>query len=234
MDQSDFPRGPEQAPPGARRDAPAGMFSGVVLSGGASRRMGRDKASLQLGGMSLLELQVEKLRELGIRDILLSGARCPRLPGTRVIPDILPGRGPLGGIYACLLAARCPACLVVSVDVPLVPPAALKGLRGAYRGGVCALRHRGEEEPLIAVYERGLAEAILPLIARGGAPVRALRERVPWTFWDYTGPEELLYNCNTPGEFAAVSDAAVRWGLPLRGGGVPASSVCSLEVRSLC
>lgn len=187
-----------------------GALSGAVLSGGASRRMGRDKASLRLGGKTLLECQVEKLRALGIRDILLSGDRCPHLPGTRVIPDVLPGRGPLGGIHACLLAARHPACLVVSVDVPLVPPSALKGLGKAYQGGVCALRHPGGEEPLIAVYESGLAEVILPLIAHGGAPVRALKERVPWSFWDYTGPGELLRNCNTPEEFAALTRDAAR------------------------
>lgn len=81
-------------------------LSGIVLAGGASRRMGTSKAELLLNGKSLLEWQVEKFRSLGITDILLSGRDCPALPGTRVIPDELPDRGPLSGLYSCFRAAK--------------------------------------------------------------------------------------------------------------------------------
>ena len=40
----------------------------------------------------------------------LSGADCPALPGARVIPDEYTGKGPLGGLHACLKAARNPVC----------------------------------------------------------------------------------------------------------------------------
>lgn len=76
----------------------------------------------------------------GLQDIMLSGENCPALPGARVIPDEYNGKGPLGGLHACLRAAQNPACLVVSVDTPLIPAAALAHLCQAHSGGVTVLR----------------------------------------------------------------------------------------------
>ena len=98
----------------------AADISGIVLAGGFSRRMGTDKAELKLGELTLLELQVRKLRQIGIADIMVSGCRKP-VEGTRAIEDIYPHKGPMSGIHACLKAAKTEACLVVSVDVPLFP-----------------------------------------------------------------------------------------------------------------
>lgn len=184
------------------------ILSGVVLAGGASRRMGRNKAELTLMGKTLLQRQVDKLLALGIRDIMLSGENCPALPGMRVIPDEYAGKGPLGGLHACLRAARNPACLVVSVDTPLIPAEALSHLCRAHSGGVTVLRHSGKEEPLLGVYDRRIADSIPALIEDGKYAVRALREIVPWSAFDYLGPEELLMNCNTPEEFEAVKRLA--------------------------
>lgn len=180
-------------------------LSGVVLAGGASRRMGRDKARLELGGRSLLQRQVDKLRALGVGDIMVSGAGCAAPPGVRVIADERPGNGPLGGLHACLRAARCDACLVVSVDMPLLPAGALARLQQCHRGGVTVLRHAGREEPLVGVYDREAAEQIAALLSAGERAVRALKRRVRWAAFDYLGPAELLANCNTPEEFAAAA-----------------------------
>ena len=183
------------------------ILSGVILAGGASRRMGRSKAELTLMGKTLLQRQVDKFLELGFWDIMLSGKDCPLLPGTRVIPDEYIGKGPLGGLHACLRAARNPACLVVSVDTPLIPVSVLAQLCRAHSGGVTVLRHSGREEPLLGVYDRCAADAIAALIESGRYAVRALRDTVPWNYFDYCGPEELLMNCNTPEEFEAVRRA---------------------------
>ncbi len=175
-------------------------LSGAVLAGGRSARMGADKWALRLNGRTLLELQAEKLRALGIRDVMLSGAGLPPLPGARVVPDEYEGRGPLAGLHACLRSARNPACLVVSVDVPLIPAEALAALCGAHRGGITVLCHGGAEEPLIAVYDASAAavRAAAALLDSGRGAVRALGDALPRSRWDYTGPEDLLLNCNGP------------------------------------
>lgn len=187
-----------------RKKRPPRPMSGIVLAGGASKRMGQSKAELSLLGKPLLLWQVEKMKSLGIQDILLSGADCPSLPGTRVIPDQYSRRGPLGGLHACLQAAEHPHCLVLSVDVPLVPLSALNHLCRTHTSGVTILHHRSGQEPLIGVYDSTLSNAIVPLIEEGSAPVQALRNSTSWRFWDYLGPEEFLLNCNTPQDFFAV------------------------------
>ena len=193
-------------------------LSGVILAGGASRRMGRNKAGLRLMGETLLQRQIDKLNALGIQDVMLSGADCPAWPGVRVIPDEHPGKGPLGGLHACLRAARNPSCLVVSVDTPLIPAAALAHLCRSHRAGVTVLRHGEREEPLLGVYDRCVADSVSALIGAGKYAVRALKDTVCWSCFDYLGPEELLMNCNTPEDFTAaekIAEAYAFAGLPI-------------------
>ena len=192
-------------------------LSGIILAGGASRRMGQNKAELRLMGKTLLQRQIEKMSALGIQDVMLSGADCPALPGVRVIPDEYPGKGPLGGLHACLRAARNPSCLVVSVDAPLIPAATLSHLRQSHRAGVTVLRHAGREEPLLGVYDRCAVEFISAQIGAGNYAVRALKDTLCWDCFNYLGPEELVMNCNTPEDFAAAKEIAEAYasaGLP--------------------
>ncbi len=197
-----------------RRQEP---MSGIVLAGGKSRRMGASKAGLLLEGKTFLLWQVEKLRALGIQDIMLSGAGCPEAPGTRRIGDVYPNRGPLGGLHACLGAAKYKRCLVMTVDTPLLPTALLAHLYRAHDEGVTALRHGEKAEPLIAVYDSSLSQVIQPMIEVESAPVRRLESKARWRFFDCAGPEDLFLNCNTPEDYARLQTTAAAY----RSGGLP-------------
>lgn len=194
-----------------REKNPPRLLSGIVLAGGASKRMGRDKAELRLLNRTLLQWQVDKLQELGIQDIMISGENCATLPGTRVVPDEFPHRGPLGGLHACLRAAQHPQSLVLGVDVPLVPVAVLAQLCRSHSEGVTVLRHAGKQEPLIGVYDSVLSEIIPRMIRERGASVQALSENVPWKCFDYLGPEVFLKNCNTPLDITEVQDVVAAY-----------------------
>lgn len=179
----------------------ANQFSGAVLAGGLSTRMGQDKASLIFGKSTLLNHQIEKLRLLGVDDLMISGWR-EALPDTRLIPDDYPRCGPLGGIHACLRAAKHDAVLFLSVDVPLVPAEALRALLDAHSGGATVLTVDEKREPLIAVYDRSVlpdAEALLQSDCRA---VRLLLDRVSVREVPYSDDPALLKNCNTPAEYA--------------------------------
>ena len=177
------------------------QFSAAVLAGGRSTRMGQDKAALPLGGETLLSHQARKLLALGTDDLMISGWREP-MPDTRLIPDELPHRGPLGGIHACLKAARHDAVLFLSVDVPLVPPEALRALLQAHTGGATVLTAGDQREPLIAVYDRSVLPDAEALLRSDSSAVRLLLERVPVREVTYSGDPSLLQNCNTPAEYA--------------------------------
>ena len=178
----------------------AADISGIVLAGGFSRRMGTDKAELKLGELTLLELQVRKLRKIGIPDIMVSGCRKP-VEGTRAIEDIYPHKGPMSGIHACLKAAKSEACLVVSVDVPLFPAEWLARLIQAHDGPVTMLCHGNEIEPLLAVYDSDLASRAEELILSGDWSVRSLFAGSKVNRLEYTGDPDFLLNCNTPEDF---------------------------------
>ena len=179
----------------------------ILLAGGHSSRMGRDKAQLCWQGKTFLQHQAEKAQALGVGEILVSGYRGGDCPW-RVVPDVYPERGPLGGLHACFQAAAHPLCLVLSVDVPLVSAEILSRLVLAQRsqGGDAVLACcNGKWEPLIGVYRAELAEQIEQLIRPGPAPVRRLIQSCDARFLQL-GPacQPLLQNCNDPAAYAAL------------------------------
>ena len=175
-------------------------FSAAVLAGGKSVRMGADKAGLPFMGMTLASYQAEKLKALGMHDLMISGWE-QEMQGARYVPDELPSRGPLGGIHACLGAAEHEAVLFLSVDVPLVPAEALRALLDAHTGGVTLLSVDGAPQPLIGVYDRSLRSAAEEILKCDYTAVRRLFEICPPRLVPYMGRPELLRNCNMPEDY---------------------------------
>ena len=139
-------------------------ISMIILAGGASRRMGCDKSDLMIDGKTFLEMQIEKGEKLGISDIILSGYHGEKKYKYPVVTDRIPGKGPLGGLEACLRRAENPHCLVLGVDVPLVPVQELSALISTVnraKSDAVILRHSGHEEPLMGIYRTDLADSML-------------------------------------------------------------------------
>jgi molybdopterin-guanine dinucleotide biosynthesis protein A len=90
-------------------------FVGVVLAGGKSTRMGKDKALLKVNDQSMLDRSVALLEELGAAKVLVS--RNNSEPNS--VPDIYPKHGPLSGIHAAIFETELPI-LVIPVDMPLL------------------------------------------------------------------------------------------------------------------
>jgi molybdopterin-guanine dinucleotide biosynthesis protein A len=146
-------------------------FSAVLLAGGASRRMGTDKALLRApGGDSPPELlwqrQLRTLQALEPAEILISGPPRPGFPAdVRCIVDRWPGCGPLGGLATCLAQVTTPWLLVLAIDLPHMETDFLARVLQACKAGKGAVpRGPAHYEPLAAVYPRaaaGIANAAL-------------------------------------------------------------------------
>jgi molybdopterin-guanine dinucleotide biosynthesis protein A len=178
----------------------------VVLAGGASRRMGTDKADLHYDGQTFLERQIAKGRALGLTDILVSGYRGAAC-SARIVKDRIPGRGPLGGLEACLREAACTRCLVLSVDVPLVPEEELHRLiRAALDQDAPAviLSHGGKEEPLIGVYRSDLADEMEREITERKGSVFAFLRRIGYAVWESRAADPFFNNINDPERYYEV------------------------------
>ncbi|MGE5220838.1 MAG: molybdenum cofactor guanylyltransferase [Omnitrophica WOR_2 bacterium] len=141
------------------------MLSVVIQAGGESRRMGQDKAFIPFLGEPLIQRLIRRLTP--IADSLLVITNQPdryQMLNLPLTPDILPGRGALGGLYTALSAASEPAVAVVACDMPFINPGLLAAERDLlFKNQVDAVIPRLEQgiEPFHAVYRR---DTCLPAI----------------------------------------------------------------------
>ncbi len=179
----------------------------MILAGGESRRMGRDKLPLMVGEKPLLD-RVCLALAYRCDEVLVVGEGGYAPAGARRVPDLRPGRqGPLAGIEAGLLAARHRAIFVAAGDMPFLDGGFVGYLLGLLSGGVPAVVPRFGEmlHPLCAAYGREVRPAVSAALDRGARSVREMLEGLPNV--RYVREEELrrlgdpgllLLNVNSP------------------------------------
>lgn len=195
----------------------------IVLAGGKSTRLGRDKASEVLAGRTLLQRAVDACADVA-SDFVIVRARGQALPAVDaqaeidVVEDAYPETGPLGGIYTGLSAIAKAAAnrgetaagdstagsaathaLVVACDMPMLQPTLLRQLARLAPGHDAVVPIRdGLPEPLCAVYAMGCAEAARSLLERGAYRVGGLLDvidelMVPEEAWRAFDPDGLSF-----------------------------------------
>jgi molybdopterin-guanine dinucleotide biosynthesis protein A len=173
------------------------MCSAAILAGGRATRFGgRDKGTLIVGGRTILDRQLHELAAL-TDDLLI------------VRQDVVPGCGPLGGIYTALTKARRDAVFVVACDMPFVVAPLVAHLLALSQGSdVVVPRTEDGYHPLCAVYRRTCLEPIARRLADrrlkitemfSDVRVREVSGEELDAFGDRT---QLLANVNTPAELA--------------------------------
>ena len=141
------------------------MLTICIQAGGASSRMGEDKALKPFLGRPLIQRVVERLAP--IADELIVTTNRPedyRFLGLRLIPDLKPGRGALGGLYTAIASASHPFVAVVACDMPFASPLLLEAAgRLMIQEGSDVVIARTDEgyEPIHALYRR---DTCLPAI----------------------------------------------------------------------
>jgi len=135
-------------------------FSGVLLAGGESRRMGRDKATILFDGCPLWERQIDVLRALQLEKIFVSArAKPPWLPdGSELLLDEPPSRGPLSGLTRALGSMQTTHLVVLAIDMPFMTIDQMRllcRLAMPHFGVVPVID--GRAEPLTALYPREAA-----------------------------------------------------------------------------
>ena len=150
--------------------------AGIILAGGASRRMGEDKAGLVLGDRTLLAHVVGRVASV-CEPVLVVARAADEYPdcGATVIADRWPGSGPLGGLITGLGMAGAPCAAMVAADLPFVEPALLSGLLTLLAGWDAVVPEIGGlPQPHCAIYALaaiGVAEAVFDA---GGRSLREL------------------------------------------------------------
>jgi len=188
----------------------------VVLAGGASRRMGRDKRMLPWGTdadgrpRTLLQSVVDTLAAVADDVIVVANDR-PDIERARVVPDAIPGSGSLGGILSGIEAARHERVFVAAADMPFLNVALVRDLLGRLEGHDAVVPIvGGRPEPLHAVYGPAVAIAARRQIGRGQLKIALAFEgldvvRVPEAELRALDPDLLSFrNVNTPEDYAGA------------------------------
>src|SRR5262245_38669006 len=143
-----------------RRLMPA--FTGAILTGGASTRMGRDKATdVEVDGRPLVRCVADALVAAGADEVLAIGGDAGKLAaaGLDVVPDAHPGEGPLGGILTALRRARNDTVVVLSCDLAWLDAATVARLLEVDTNAPVVAR-TDRRQPLIARWSRAHTAAL--------------------------------------------------------------------------
>lgn len=163
-------------------------MTGVVLAGGKSSRMGRDKATLELDGVTLQERAVAALRGC-FAEVLV------------IREDDVPGLGPIGGLLTALRHISTPALFLVACDMPFLDAGLIRRMAGEL-AGYDAVAIPGE--PLHAAYSARILPVVEAQIAAGDYSVQRLLKKLRVKFV-HAPP---IVNINTPEEWEAACQRA--------------------------
>ncbi len=193
--------------------AEAMTISGVIQAGGKSTRMGRNKAVLEIGGKRLIDRLVDGLHQIFPEVIIV--ANTPDLYenlGVRVVPDLIPGKGSLGGIYTATTVASHPWAFVMACDMPFFNPGLIRYLATLTEGWDAVIPYTDDWEPLYALYAKTCLPQMERLIQSGNLKISRFFPHVRVRRVDREelhphDPQGLsLFNVNTPEEFARAEE----------------------------
>ncbi|PTX59326.1 molybdenum cofactor guanylyltransferase [Melghirimyces profundicolus] len=183
----------------------------IILAGGRSRRMGRDKALLTVAGETMIR---RLLKQFGDREAwtpLISSNR-PALHGEAGVPVVTDRywrRGPLAGIHAGLLRSPHALNLVIACDLPYACPEVggrlLKLAAEGGSGAVVPVVH-GRMQPLFAVYHRQLAGPMGAFLESEDGQVQSFLKTVPTRYVKEPFPENVFFNMNRPEDHHRVEE----------------------------
>jgi len=188
-------------------------ITGVILVGGKSRRMGKDKAFLEVAGKPMFERVLDLFRESFAR-VLLVGNGGERFAGygVTVAPDIYPGSS-LGGLYTGLHDAETEYVFVSSCDIPFPSAGVIDHLCSLREGFDAVVPSTGYGyEPLFALYSKS---CLAPIKAQLDSGEFCAFAYYPQIRVRYVLPEELarfdrdgraFLNLNTPEEYAKIGE----------------------------
>lgn len=192
-------------------------LTGIVLAGGRSSRMGRDKATMELVGRMLIERAVAALDSIAQQVVIVRapGQSFPLVPvsgSLTVVEDPVEGQGPLVGMAVGLAAAESPVSVVVGVDHPFLQPDLLRLLASRVTPvdrWVLPVAD-GRPQPLCSALASDAAGVLQAHVDRGDrAPMAVAAElgmlRITEEEWRTVDPEGLSFiDVDTPEEFEAA------------------------------
>ena len=184
-------------------------ISAVLLAGGESHRMSKDKATLLFRGKPLWQIQLDLLRKLEPAEIFVSARADPawRPADVQFVADERPSRGPLSGLTATLARIRSSHLLALAIDMPFMSEGHLRYLCEAIGPGRGLLPMIGNRaEPLTAIYPAEVYDSFVAALSGADFSMQTLTNQLVkigmLRVVRVTEKEQGYYrNLNEPGDF---------------------------------
>lgn len=150
-------------------------LTGIILAGGKSSRMGREKGLVEFHGKPLIQYSIDLLSSYTDR-ILISSANPDYLPfGLELVPDAITGQGPAAGLATVLRHSKTQWNLVLACDLPFLEPELIDSLLESTGDNDAVIPiHHGEMEPLAALYHRNLAGHFAEAVSSGNLSLQKI------------------------------------------------------------
>jgi molybdopterin-guanine dinucleotide biosynthesis protein A len=202
-------------------------MTSIILAGGKSLRLGQSKFLVTIGGKSLIQWVVDRLTVLST-EIIIATAHGQAIPCSsaariRMVADIYPGKGPLGGIYSGLIASSSARAIVVGCDTPFLSAGLLEHMTQTSPAfDVVVPRIKDKVEPLCAVYSKNCVAHIQELLRQDALRIIELFPMVKVRYVeedeiDSFDPEHLsFFNVNTQADLHKARRLAIEKGWLLR------------------
>jgi len=159
-------------------------ITGIILAGGKSTRIGAAKQQLKIGKSHLIDRVLDTLSQFTSSILIVTaedqaGLAKSAIPGARMVKDIYPGKGPLGGIYTGLMHAETVYSLVVGCDMPFLNSGLIGYLiDGASGFDAVAPKIGWMIQPLHTIYSKSCLPSIEALIREDQLQIIKLFDRV--------------------------------------------------------
>lgn len=187
----------------------------VILAGGRSSRMGRDKAMLPLGNETFLSRLIAEYSPAFPVYVSVGEAGRFETCGAGELVDLHPGMGPLAGLEAAFAGTDADAVFLTATDLPFGTLELARQLLDMLGDAdACVIRRSdGKTEPAFGVYRRSCLEPLRACLAEGRRSFRGLLDRVNVRWAEETELQkfslpELLQNVNTPEEYRKAAEKA--------------------------
>lgn len=174
------------------------LMNFYILAGGQSRRLGRNKALVEVDGQTIIEkvLSAVPAKKENIK-LVTSSFQTFRFLNLKVIPDIHPGLGPIGGVHAGLVDSPFDFNFFLACDLPLISVEVIQTVLDSHAGqDIFGISTKNGLQPLCTIYSRGCILAIERQIKIREFSLHRLFETVPSEFIAMKNCN-LLFNVNT-------------------------------------
>jgi molybdopterin-guanine dinucleotide biosynthesis protein A len=181
-------------------------YTGVIISGGKSSRMGTDKGLLLYRGKPLVQYSIDLLKPFCTELLISTQNQEYAQFGLPLIADEIPDCGPMGGIYSALNSTQTGYVLVLACDMPFVSPKTIEKLLSDKNEFDCVVPRVGDKlEPLCAIYSRSVLKSIESRIKAGNLALYSLILESYCLLVDFDEQIEDFRNLNTPWEVEQTS-----------------------------